>query len=178
MRPCAASTGPPKPMPTAWICRRLSPAFRTRFGTASWIWSRMWAASREGSTCRRSRAARSPRPWPIPSCSLVPPISIPSTQTSAMRSALSGANVGEFLGGEAAVQVVDDPVEDDQVQGFGDPHVVDRRVEIVVRQALELTTRESGDPYGRQPMLVGPADRLEYVGTIAGARDGQQQVSR
>ena len=54
----------------------------------------MPAACREVSTRSRSRAARSPRPRPIPSWSLVPPISMPSTQTSsAMRSARPGTGV-------------------------------------------------------------------------------------
>ena len=56
-------------------------------GNAPAICSRMPDAPRAGSTSSRFRAAMSPRPRPMPSCSFVPPISIPSNHGSAMRSA-------------------------------------------------------------------------------------------
>ena len=55
-----------------------------------------------------------------------------------------------LLRGETAEEVVDDPVEDDLVEGFDDAHVVDGRVEIVVGERLELAAGEAGDADGRR----------------------------
>src|SRR5208282_1573671 len=125
-----------------------------RVGKAVWIWSRIPAAPRDGSTSRRSRAATLPCPWPIPSCSLVPPISMPSTQGSAMRSPRSNPVVDGHLRGEAAVKVVDDPMEDDLVQGFRDSHIIDGRMEVVMGESLELTAGKAGDSQGGQAVFV------------------------
>ena len=55
-----------------------------------------------------------------------------------MTSAGLNAVDDSILRGETAVAVVDDPVEDDLVQGFNDSHVVDGGVQIVMGQALEF----------------------------------------
>ena len=82
MRPRSASTGPPKPMPDGLDLRRgRDRPRRAESGKAAEIWSRMPDACRAGSTCESLQGHEvSPRPRPIPSWSLVPPISMPRTQ--------------------------------------------------------------------------------------------------
>ena len=69
-------------------------------------------------------------------------------------------------------------MEDDLVKRFDDAHVVYGGVEVVMGERFELAAGEAGEAHGRQPLLVRPVDGLEDVGTVARARDGQQQVAR
>ena len=179
--PRSASTGPPKPMPDGRDLRRGRAPAQEQAWNASTIWSRMPAAPRPGSTVRRSRA--SDRAVAMPEAELelrAADLDARGSQSSAMRglSARSRRWPATSLAGDPAVEVVDDPVEDDLVQRLDDPHVVDRRVQVVLGQRLELAAAEPGDAHGRQPVGVGPLHRLEDVRAVARARDRQQQVAR
>ena len=118
---------------------------RARIGNAAWIWSRIPACASGRIDAEPLERDQAPLTWPIPSWSLVPPISIPSTQgfSHAISRLRLAVGVDGLLGGEAAVEVVDDPVEDDLVQRFDDPHVVDRGVEVVMGEGLELAAARS-----------------------------------
>ena len=123
---------------------------------------------------------RVPSPGPIPSWSLVPPISMPRTGGRAMRFSELRAPAPSsdgLLGGEAAEEVVDDPVEDDLVERFDDAHVVDGGVEVVMGERFELAAGEAGDADGGEAVVIGPRDGLEDIRAVSRAGDREQDVT-
>src|SRR5262249_56737667 len=63
--------------------------------------------------------------------------------------------------GHPVVQVVHDPVEGRQVNGFHDAHVVNWHVQILLSKGLQLATDKAGTAKREQAAPVGPVDAPE-----------------
>src|SRR5688500_7634926 len=69
-------------------------------------------------------------------------------------------------------------MEREQVQRLDHAHVVERDMEILLGQGLELTAAVAGDAKSLDLVSVGPFDGAKNVGAVARAADGDEQIAR
>lgn len=64
------------------------------------------------------------------------------------------------------------------MDAFDDAHVVQRHVQVLLPQGLQLAARIAGNAPGRQPLPVRPLDGIQDVRAVAAAADGDQNIPR
>src|SRR5258707_365772 len=63
------------------------------------------------------------------------------------------------------------------MNGFDDAHVVERHMQIVVRQRLQLAATKPGATERRKVVAIRPLDGLEDIWTVARAADGNEEIA-
>src|SRR4051812_5799998 len=74
--------------------------------------------------------------------------------------------------------MVHHPVERGQMNRLDNAHVFDRYMQALLRQVTQLAAGEAGAAKGLEAIAIGPFDGPQYVWTVAGPADGDEQIAR